>query len=91
MRKITIEAASPESARYICDALARFRPTLLDDGERHPSVAVSIRSHAELLEILNALAKHLADRGQGPAVIGLDGHNDQLDAAPSSVLPLDAG
>jgi hypothetical protein len=33
MRKLTIEAAFPESARYLCDALAGFDSELLVDGE----------------------------------------------------------
>ena len=87
MRKLTIEAASPESARLICDALASFKPELLDDGEGHPSVAVAIRGDSQLIEVLNAIEQHITARSEGPAVVGLGGHKYRLHAAPASASP----
>ena len=83
MRKLTIEAASSESARHIRDALARFDPELLDDGGGVPSVAVAIRDDSQLIEVLNAIEQHITARSQGPAVVDLGGRKYRLDAAPA--------
>ena len=87
MRKLTIEAASPESARHIFDALAGFEPELVEDGEGL-TVAIALRSDGQLIGVLNALEQHVTSRAQGPAIVGLGGHKYRLDAvsspAPSS-------
>jgi hypothetical protein len=84
MRKLTIEAASPESARDIRDALASFDPELLDDGEGPPSVAVALRKESQLIEVLNAIEQHITARSEGPAVVGLGGQKYRLHPAPAS-------
>jgi hypothetical protein len=83
MRKLTIEAASSESARHILDALASFDPELLDDGGGVPSVAVAIRDDRQLIQILNAIEQHITARSQGAAVLDLGGRKYQMDAAPA--------
>jgi hypothetical protein len=82
MRKLTIEAASLESARHIVDALADFDPELVDDGEGL-TVAIAIGSDRQLIGILNALEQHVTARNEGPALVGLGERKYRLDAAPS--------
>jgi hypothetical protein len=87
MRKLTIEAASPESARLFCDALASFKPESLDDGDGPPSVAVAIRGDSQLIEVLNAIEQHITARSEGPAVVGLGGQKYRLHPAPAPASP----
>ncbi len=79
MQNLSIEAASDESARGLCMALARFRPrwTIEEDG-RH-FVSVELGSDGHVLEVFDAIQKHVADRVQGEPVsslaVALDGHS----------------
>lgn len=71
MEKLTIKAASPESARQFCAALADFQ-TELEDTETGPLVTVTIGgTKREMLAVLRALEDCVSQRAEGAAVVGL--------------------
>ena len=82
MRNITIEAATPESALALDEALAVFRAELRagDDG-RH-LVDVELRAgDREIVEVLNAVEDYVTRRDDGPARVAIDGRGYTLHAA----------
>lgn len=94
MERLTIKAASKESARQFCTALADFQ-TELEDTETGTVVTVTIGgTNQEMLAVLRALEECVSQRAEGPAVVGL---GDQIytlhptdrpqPSAPGSRLP----
>ena len=79
MRRLTIQAASPQSARGFLNALTEFRavPIKGDLG-----VTVQLRSDEEIISVLNALEEYVTQRAHGPAQIDLDGQRYTLHALP---------
>jgi hypothetical protein len=74
MQTLSIEAASPESAHGLYEALADFSADLreTDDGRRY--VDVELRgSDREIVDVLNAIEDYITRRSCGPALVGLDG------------------
>lgn len=68
MEKLTIKAASQESARQFCAALAEFQ-TELEETETGPLVTVTIGgTKREMLAVLRALEDCVSQRGEGAAV-----------------------
>ena len=74
MNKITIEAATPESALALHRALAGFRAELResDDGRRYIDIELS-GGDREIVEVLNAVEDYVTHRNDGPALVALDG------------------
>ena len=79
METLTIRAASPESARGFCAALADFETELIEDEIGTILVTVTFNgSNREIVAVLRALEEHVAHRGDGPAVVGLGGQTYTL-------------
>lgn len=79
METLTIRAASEESARGFCAALADFQTELVEAETGTFLVPVTFTgSHREMVGVLRALEEHVADRGYGPAVVGLGGQTYTL-------------
>lgn len=81
MEKLTILAATPESGRRLYDALSGFDAELVqyEDGTYQVEITLS-RSDREIVDVLNAIERHVAQRGAGPARLALDGRSYTLHA-----------
>lgn len=81
MQTITIEAATPESALALCEALADFRAELResDDGRRFIDIDLS-GGDREIVEVLNAVEAYVTRRNDGFARVALDGRKYTLHA-----------
>jgi hypothetical protein len=72
METLTIKAASEESARGFCAALADFQSELVEVETGTFLVTVTFNgSNREMVAVLRALEEHVAHRGDGPAVVGV--------------------
>ena len=79
METLTIRAASEESARGSCAALADFQTELIENETGTFLVTVTFSgSNREMVAVLRALEEHVAHRGDGPAVVGLGGQTYTL-------------
>lgn len=79
MNTITIEAATPESALALYEALADFGAELRasEDGRRF--IDVELRgSDRKIVDVLNAVEDYVTRRNDGPARIELGGHTYTL-------------
>jgi hypothetical protein len=86
MQTLTIEAASPESARQLRATLAAFRTEIRQSEDGRQSIRVELgRGDREIIDLLNALELYVTQRGAGPARINLDGHDYTLYAIPPEV------
>jgi hypothetical protein len=83
MQTLTIEAATPESARGLYEALSAFEVQLSGDevGRFKVEVRLSGGDH-EVVDVLNAIERHVSERKAGPAQIRLNEHDYTLHAAP---------
>lgn len=79
MQMLTIEAASLESAHRLYSTLSVFHPELLT-GEGGYQVSVAVASVSNMLSVLDAIEQQVVDRGDGPALLDLDGHRYTLHA-----------
>ena len=75
---LRIEAASLTSAHGFHKALSEFGCELEEDETGYVSVNVPIRTDADILGILQALAKHVAERMEGISQVGLAGRTYTL-------------
>ena len=84
MQTLTIEAATPDSALALHQALLGFRAELrvTDDGRSYVEVALG-QSDREIVDVLNAIEDHVTERAAGPARVGLNGRAYALHAVPS--------
>lgn len=82
MLTITIEAATPESAHALFQALAGYCRVLRqgDDGRQFVDVDLR-RGDREIVEVLNTVEEYVTHRNDGPARVELDGHTYTLHAA----------
>jgi hypothetical protein len=80
MRKLSIEAASPESAKSLQAALARFRCELGKDEDGGLVVTVLLADGTETNAVLNALQQHLLQLGADATRVALDGQGYVLEA-----------
>ena len=95
METLTIRAANQESARGFCAALADFQTELEDTETGTFLVTVTLGgSKREMLAVLRALEECVAQRAEGPAVVGLGDQTYTLHptdrpepSAPGSPLP----
>jgi hypothetical protein len=79
MEMLTIRAASEESARGFCAALAEFQTELIESETGTFLVTVTFSgSNREMVAVLRALEEHVAHRGDGPAIVGLGGQTYTL-------------
>lgn len=81
MNTITIEAATPESALALYQALAGFDPELResDDGRRY--IDVELRGgDRKIVEVLNAVEDYVTHRNDGPARVEFGGRDYVLHA-----------
>jgi len=82
MKNITIEAATPESAVALCEALAGFHAELRQDDDGRRFVDVELRGgDREIVEVLNAVEDYVTHRDDGPALVAIDGRGYMLHAA----------
>lgn len=68
MQNLTIEAASDESARHLCRALAEYRPRWTTDDDGRHFVSVQLGSDGHVLEIFDAIQAHVTERMRGEPV-----------------------
>lgn len=79
---ITIQAASPDSARRMVVALSRFHPSCAEDGSE---VIVGLSGEkGELVAVLDALEAYVTARETGPTRLRLDGRSYVLEADGSA-------
>jgi hypothetical protein len=72
METLTIRAASQESARGFCAALADFQTELEEAETGAFLVKVTFKgSNREIVAVLRALEENVSQRAEGPAVVGL--------------------
>ena len=81
MQTITIEAATPESAAGLYEALSDFRVDLreTDDGRRYVEVDLR-RDDREIVDVLNAIEDYVTHRACGPARVEFNGRSYALHA-----------
>jgi hypothetical protein len=65
---LTIQAATPLSAQGLCSALSPFNAELTTDDEGRSFVSVELGSDRQVVEVLNALQRHLDTRAEGTVV-----------------------
>ena len=83
MQTLTIRAATPESARGLYEALSEFDVELHagEDGRSRVEVRLG-GGDREIVDVLNAIERHVAERNGGPARIRLNERDYTLHAAP---------
>jgi hypothetical protein len=81
MQTLTIEAATPDSAFALHEALSGFRAELrvTDEGKSYVGVTLG-QSDREIVEVLNAIEDYVMQRATGPARIALNGRKYVLHA-----------
>jgi hypothetical protein len=80
MRSLTVDAKTRESADALYAALSAFRAEITGgDGDGY-RVTVELRNDREVVSILDVLMRHVSDRSDGPARVGLDGRKYTLHA-----------
>src|SRR5947208_15178754 len=62
---LTVEAASFESARGLCDSLAAFRAELLDGDDGSCGVKVVLDDARQAPAVLSAIERHVMERESG--------------------------
>lgn len=87
MEKLSILAATPESGRRLYDALSGFDAELIqsEDGTFQVEIALT-GGDREIVDLLNAIERHVTERRAGPARIALHGRRYTLHADPASPL-----
>jgi hypothetical protein len=80
--KITVNAVDQASALGFHQALARFYSEIeqADDGRWLVSVP---RESQTIVAILDTIEEHVTARGDGPALVDLDGHEYRIDSNPT--------
>lgn len=70
----TVEAESPESSQAVSGALAEFGPQLAGGEQEGYRVGIPLRgSDRQVVEVLHALERYVAERNAGPAHVRLGG------------------
>jgi hypothetical protein len=76
METLTIQAASPQSARAMLAALSGFEAELIEATDGRCEVVVTLaRGDREVVAVLNALEEYVTERARGPARLELNGRN----------------
>ena len=74
MRSLTIDARSLQSAQALYNALSSFLPELIGDDQSGYRVTVPLgTSDRQIIEILDAIERHVTERDSGPARVELEG------------------
>ena|SRR5689334_2785071 len=82
MKQLSIDAASPESARAMIAALSDFKAELRE-GPRGDQVVVELDGdHTEIVGVLNALQQYVTERAGGPARVELGGKQYAMHPEP---------
>jgi hypothetical protein len=82
MQTLTIQAATPESAQGLYEALSAFDVQLSEDENGPCRVEVRLGGgDREIVDVLNAIERHVTERKAGPARIRLNEHDYTLHAA----------
>ena len=80
MGTLSIEAATPDSARGLCTALESFGAEL-DERPTGPVVQVALTGRRdEIVAVLHTIQEYVTSRPSGTTRIGLDGRTYLLDA-----------
>lgn len=91
MDTLVIYALSLESAEGFRSGLAAFRTKLTQSDDGRYQVEVLLDGNREILALLSALAKYVAERGDGSARLELDGHRYILPPQPGLNDPAGVG
>jgi hypothetical protein len=76
MRSLTVAAKNLDSAQQLHSALAEFDAELEQSEHNGYCVVVSLKGPGRrIVEVLDALQKHVTDRDDGPAQVDLDGRS----------------
>jgi hypothetical protein len=82
VQTLTIEAVTEQSGQALFHALSRFQPHWTKDEQGRYFVTVMLGSDERVLEVLDAIEGHLAERAEGdPASslrVALDGRQYTL-------------
>lgn len=82
MRSLTIDARSLQSAQALYNALSSFLPELIGDDQSGYRVTVPLgTSDRQIIEILDAIERHVTERDSGPARVELEGRQYTLHPA----------
>ena len=74
MRSLTVAAKNLDSAQQVYSALSQFGAELQQSKHNGYCVVVSLNgSDRRIVDVLDALQKHVIDRDDGPARVDLDG------------------
>jgi hypothetical protein len=80
MAILTVEAESFVAANALCLALSGFEAELADDEGCRVRVVLH-GGDGEMVALLNTIQRHVTDRMEGPALIGLNGSSYTLSPA----------
>jgi hypothetical protein len=84
MDTLTIQAATPVSAREMIAVLSEFDAELFETAEGRCEIVVTLsRDDAEIVGVLNALEWYVTERANGPAQLELGGHLYVIHPAPN--------
>jgi hypothetical protein len=75
LQTLTIGAASLESALGFLDSLRGFRTDLVETEDGHHEVRITVYGDRDIHEALAAIDRHVTERAEGPARLGLDGRH----------------
>ena len=80
MNTISIEAATPESALGLYNALDGYRPELRTGDVGRRFIDVDVSGDCDIVEVLNAIENYVKHRDDGPARVAFAGRNYTLHA-----------
>jgi len=86
MQMLTINVATPGSARALHAALSDFRTKRVELEDGGYQVEVALGNDRQIVDVLNAIELYVTRRRDGPARIGFNGHSYSLHPDP---LPAD--
>jgi hypothetical protein len=84
MEKLSILAATPQSARGLYEALSAFRTDLLETEDQRYRVDITlVGGDREIIDVLNAIEHYVTERGTEPARITLSGRTYSMHPSSS--------
>ena len=79
MEKLSILAATPESARRLQDALSAFHAELVQTEDARYQVEIALSGgDRQIVDLLSSIERHVKERRAGPARISLNGRSYTL-------------
>jgi hypothetical protein len=83
MEKLSILAATPQSAHGLYDALSGFRTEIVETDDETYLVEITLAgTDREIIDVLNAIERHVTERGTEPARITLSGRTYSIHPFP---------